>query len=145
MTFDELTDYYSKPEVSTEAKNPKIKAPKLYVPTEKAFEVGYPQDSVEANIIQFLDEKPASIDELVAFLRQNYDDYNSVSIAKEKIREMLQDDILDFAGSATTSSDDDYGSDLPELEVEPDSDFDIRDYMEPGALDDWEHGQSGHF
>ena len=144
MNFDELVGYYSKPSVSTEAKKKKIKAPKLYVPTEKAFEVGYPQDSVEAKIIQFLDEKPASMEELVAFLRQNYDEYNSVSIAKEKIRELLFDDILDFADE-TAGGEEEYGSDLPELETEPEPEFDITSYLDPCALDDWEHGQSGHF
>jgi hypothetical protein len=143
MMLEDFTNYYSNPEPVKEAKLGRpAKVPKRYIPSTKAFEVGFAPDSVEGAIIQFVDEQPATMEELVQFLRANYDEYHAVSICKEKIREMLLTDILDFAEDEV--SDDE--KEVPELELGPDEyEPDLHDYLEPGAFQDYERSQPGHW
>ncbi len=135
MRFDELYNKLLDMPGLDEAKRgrPRAKA-KLYKPSEKAFDIGYTSDSVEGKILQFLEEKPATMEELVSFLRQNFDEYHSVSTCKEKIREMLLDDVLDFAADNFSNPDDE---EIPALDPVDDDEPDLHKYI-GGALDDYQ-------
>lgn len=145
MKFDELADYYTKPEPVKEARGrgrPKM-AQKLYVPSERAYEMDLDPDSIEHAIVQFLDEAPATLDELVDWMRTNFDEYYSKSAAKEQIRQMLLNQVLDFKGGETSSDDDE--KEVPALDFDDSDGFEpnLHDYLEPGALDDYEHSSGG--
>lgn len=134
MKFDEICNYYSNSEPISEAR--RGRPTKLYKPTEGAHDMGFPDDSVEGRIIQFLDEKPATADELVGFLRSNFDEYYSKNIAKEKIRQMLLSEVLEFAGEDTSSGEREVAVIAPNDEF--DSEPEITDYLPPGAIDDYQ-------
>lgn len=109
---------------------------KKYVPSEKAFEIGYTNDSVEGRILQFLEDKPATMEELIGFLRGNFDEYHAVSACKEKIRELTLNDVLDFAPDAIGGDDD---KEIPALDSHEDDEISAPDLMKHigGAYDEY--------
>lgn len=143
MKFDELVDYYSGPETVKEAKRgrPK-KAIPLIKPSDGAFDMGFPTGSVENQIIQYVDETPATSEELVTYLRSNFDEYHSKAIAKEKIRQMLLDEILQFSSGVTGARDEE---EVPALDFDTSDEFEpnLSDYLEPGAYDDYQQSSGG--
>jgi hypothetical protein len=135
MKFNEIIEYYT-PKLNEDmgrrgrpsAKN------RLLVPSEKAFDVGFPRDSVEARIIQFLDATPATSADLAEYLRSNWDEYAAYSACKEKIRQMLIDDILDYANE---DEGDEEEMEIPALDPLEDEEPDLHKYV-GGALRDYE-------
>jgi hypothetical protein len=140
MKFDEICNYYSNSEPVSEAR--RGRPTKLYKATEEAPDMGFPNDSVEGRIIQFLAPKPEPLGELLTFMRDNFDEYYSKNIAKEKIRQMLLSQVLEFAGEGAGASDE---REVPVIarDDEFDSDRDITDYLPPGAYDDYQQSYGG--
>ncbi len=153
MKFDELMKYYVEDIPSQIEETPNMKQRgrpstrnRRLVPSAKAFEIGFPDDSIDARIIQFVDNNPATTEEVCHFLRANWDDYAAHSACKEKIRQMVIDNVLSFESEDEKGFDDEE-DEIPALDPygnEDENPVDLHRYV-GGALDDYERSSLNDF